>query len=365
MKKTVFFQIVWLVFLSLACVLVINARRQESATAEPLLTTASPIPIRGEYDSEAGVMRVSIPTAVGSLSPVPRTPSPSPTATASPTPAPTATPQPTPFSLYWFSDTQVYAYKLPTVFSAMTGYMASHHTEDNALYALHTGDTVDNRNLSVHWDNAEKALKLLDGELRLLCVAGNHDVGADSADYTEWLRRGFLAVSNADQLYRGGVCFYEPFSAGGTDFLILGIGWQTDTDWLGFAKDVLERYENCCCILLVHSFLTDDGELTGTGKLIESELLQNYASIRLVLCGHNDGSTRWQGSYEDGAHRVNALMYNFQDDKKYGLGYLRILCFDPIDRSIRVTTYSPYLDDYNYYSGTEKSRDSFTLENAF
>lgn len=74
------------------------------------------------------------------------------------------------------------------------------------------------------------------------------------------------------------------------------------------------------------------------------------------------GPARWQRTYEDG-HSVNALMYNFQDDKKYGLGYLRILTFDPTDRSLHVTTYSPWFDDYNYYR--DEARDTFTLTEAW
>ena len=99
------------------------------------------------------------------------------------------------------------------------------------------------------------------------------------------------------------------------------------------------------------------------GKLLEETLLRDCQNVRLVLCGHRDGSARWQETYDDGARTVNALLYNFQDDKTKGLGYLRILTFDPVLRSVSVTTYSPYLDDYNYYETV--SRDTFTLPNAF
>ena len=125
---------------------------------------------------------------------------------------------------------------------------------------------------------------------------------------------------------------------------------------------MLETYPDHSVILLVHSFLKDNGGLTGTGKTLERELLSVYPNIRLVLCGHNDGSVHWQKEYEDG-HLVNALLYNFQDDKKYGLGYLRILTFDPEDRSLFVTTYSPWFDDFDYQKDTGK--DTFTLTDAW
>ena len=296
-----------------------------------------------------------------SLKPTPAA-SATPSSTPSPSPTPTPTPEPTPFSLYWVSDTQVYAYRYPKVFNKMFAYMANTAEEQNALGVVMTGDIVDNRNEQRHWDHARSAIGLLEGKLPLWSVAGNHDVGADQTDYGAYLACGFCAAEEGDLLYRDGVCWYDTFEAAGQDFLLLGIGWQTDSDYLPWVKGVLETYPDHTAILLVHSFLTDKGNLTGTGKNLEKELLGAYPNLRLVLCGHNDGSARWQRTYEDG-HCVNALMYNFQDDKKYGLGYLRILTFDPTDRSLHVTTYSPWFDDYNYYR--DEARDTFTLTEAW
>ena len=285
-----------------------------------------------------------------------------PTATPTATPEPTATPIPTPFSLYWVSDTQVYAYRCPKVFNKIFTYMANTYEEQNALGVLMTGDIVDNRSEKRHWENARAAIGLLPEGLPLWSVAGNHDVGADRADYSTYLSYGFCAADEGDQLYLDGVCWYDTFDAAGQPFLLLGIGWQTDADYLPWVKAVLETYPDRQAIVLVHSFLTDKGGLTANGKTLEKELLSVYPNLCLVLCGHNDGSVRWEKTYEDG-HRVNALLYNFQDDKKWGLGYIRILTFDPLDRSIHVTTYSPWFDDYNYFK--DASKDTFVLENAW
>ena len=281
-------------------------------------------------------------------------------ATASPSPSPTA--EPTPFSLYYVSDTQVYAYKYPSVYKKMFAYMANTYQEQNCIGVLMTGDLVDNRKEPRHWNNAKAAIGLLDGKLPFWCVAGNHDVGADKADYSTFLRYGFCAAEEGDLLYKDGVCWYDTFTAAGQDFLLLGIGWQNDSNYLPWVKGVLETYPDHRVILLVHSFLTDGGGLTGTGKNLEKNLLAAYPNIRLVLCGHNDGAARWSRTYEDG-HTVNALMYNYQDDKKHGLGYLRILTFDPGERALQVTTYSPWFDDYNYYK--DATRDTFILTEAW
>lgn len=291
--------------------------------------------------------------------------------TPSPTPAPTAlpqytaAPQPTPFTLYFFSDTQVYSYLQPAVFCAMTDWMLQNYEKDNALYALHAGDTVDNYLQERFWDNADLALAPLQGKLPLLCVAGNHDVGMGAMKYDAWKERDYLSVKNKLQLYRDGECFYEPFTAGGTDFLVLGIGWQKDESWVPFARRVLEKYNDRVCIILVHSFINSSGVLTEMGTTVERELIRPYTGVRLVLCGHCCGAGLWTGSYEDGARTVNGMLYDYQDDFAKGRGYLRILRFDPLTRSIEATTYSPYLDDYNYYNDARSSREQFTLYNAF
>lgn len=279
--------------------------------------------------------------------------------TQTPAPAPTL-PVEEPFCLFWFSDTQVYSYKYPEVFRSMADWAVEQAEAYGALAVVHTGDIVDNHTYERHWTNAESAIIRLDGKLPFFCVAGNHDVGASEPNYEAYRTYGFCSRKDRSHTFRDGVCWWEAFET--QKLLLLGIGWQTGEDYLPWAEEVLNRFSDHSVVVLVHSFLTDEGELTGTGKKLEASLLQEHENVRLVLCGHNDGSTQWQKTYEDG-RTVHALMYNFQDDKKHGLGYLRILLFDPVTREIDVTTYSPYLDDYNYYA--DASRDTFTLTDAF
>ena len=58
------------------------------------------------------------------------------------------------------------------------------------------------------------------------------------------------------------------------------------------------------------------------------------------------------------------MMFNYQDDRKDGLGFMRLLTFDPMTRSITVRTYSPWFDRYGY-SKAKPGEDAFVLENAF
>ena len=308
-------------------------------------------------DATLPVIAISVPVATPAVSApvftVPPTPS--------PTPVPTATPDPRPFSIFWYSDTQYYSYKHPEIFRKMTDWSVQNAGSYNALCVVHTGDIVDNHKYERHWHNAASALSTLKGHLPLYCVAGNHDVGAETVDYTAYRSASFCNVLDAKRVWENGIAWVQPLER--QRILLVGIGWQKDAPYLDWVLERLAEYPDYTAILLVHSFLEDNGTLTPNGKLLEQQLLPKATNLRLILCGHKDGSVRWQKTYDDNTRTVNALMYNFQDDKKKGLGYLRILSFDPVARTIDVTTYSPYLDDYNYYA--EESLDTFTLFNAF
>lgn len=374
MSKTRMFQALWLLLLSVICVLMFYYRRestkspqevlsseetvtavQASVTAPTPAPTEPPTPVPTVYEiTEVFIPLLETPTPVQpTLPPTPVPPMPS--------AMPSATPKKTePFSLIWFSDTQYYAYKRPEIFLSMADWAVKIRSDYSAAAVVCTGDIVDNRNYTRHWTNAEAAITRIRDVLPFYCVAGNHDVGADSVDYSTYRQYDFCTAPEAMEFSDDGRCWVLPLPEQGV--LLVGIGWQNDTayaDWLNLR---IAAYGDLPAVLLVHSYLNDDGTLSTNGKRVEKAIVSKSPSVRLVLCGHNDGSARWSKTYADG-RTVNAMMYNFQDDKKYGLGYARILMFNPMTRNIAVTTYSPYLNDYNYYK--DAAKDTFTLYNAW
>ena len=393
MSKTRMFQALWLLLLSMICVLMFYYRRESTKSPQeriseqnaavfatdtqtpaptetptpvptpvptiyeitevfiPLFSTPAPVPATLPPETAAFVTYASITSA-----PVTSVPS-----APAPTPAPTAIPKSAdPFSLIWFSDTQYYAYKKPEIFRSMADWAVRVRTEYNAAAVVCTGDIVDNRNYTRHWTNAESAIVRVKDSMPFYCVAGNHDVGADSVDYTMYMNYDFCTVTDGMEFSADRHCWVLPLREQG--ILLCGIGWQNDASYADWLNERIRAYADLPAVLLVHSFLNDDGSLSTNGKRVEKKILAVSPTVRLVLCGHNDGSARWRKAYDDG-HVVNAMMYNFQDDKKYGLGYARVLMFNPLTRNIAVTTYSPYLDDYNYYRDAEK--DTFTLYSAW
>ncbi|MCL2694815.1 MAG: metallophosphoesterase [Clostridiales bacterium] len=299
--------------------------------------------------------------------PPPTTEAPRATATPTPTvlptsPASTATPIPTPFSLVVFPDTQVYTYKSNNVFEVMTQWAADTKEQYNTLAVLHVGDIVEERTDPLHWEKAAHAISLLKGHLPFYPVAGNHDVGwPRTVHYERYLAQDFCDARDPELLYKGGACWAQPLHAGGTDFLLLGIGWQVDADYIPWAREILAAWPDRVVILVTHSFLTKGGRLTEEGQLMERELLRDFPSVRLVLCGHAKGAKRWAQTHEDGS-QTHALLFNVQKENARGLyrGYLRLLTFDPITRTLTVVTYSPFSDSY-----LRSDKNEFVIENAF
>ncbi len=345
MTKTRLFHALWLLLLAAVCTLMFFWRRESTKSAQ------------GTIPFEDTVVAVVTPDRTPA--PLPTAPFPIPTSVPSPSPAPDPD-SIAPFSLIWFSDTQYYAYKKPEIFLSMADWALRVRTDYNALAVVCTGDIVDNRNYTRHWTNAEKAIDRVRESMPFYCVAGNHDVGADKVDYTQYFAYDFCTAPEAMEFSEDGRCWVLPLYRYG--ILLIGIGWQNDVTYADWLNGRIHAYSDLSGVLLVHSFLNDDGSLSVNGKRVEKAILRRSPSVRLVLCGHNDGSARWSKTYDDG-HTVNAMMYNFQDDKKYGLGYARVLMFNPKTRNIAVTTYSPYLNDYNYYKNAE--RDTFTLHDAW
>lgn len=393
MSKTRMFQALWLLLLTVVCVLLFYYRReptkspQESVPFEDTVV-ALVTPARTPAPLPASLQRPTVASAaLSAQTPSPR-PTPVPTAYEVAevfvplliTPAPAAvpptfprpsavpvTPAPTepvravkPFSLIWFSDTQYYSYKRPEIFAAMADWAVRIRSDYASVAVVCTGDIVDNRNYTRHWTNAETAITRVRDAMPFYCVAGNHDVGADKVEYERYLEYDFCTAPEEMEFSEDKHCWVLPLAEQG--ILLCGIGWCNDTAYADWLNGRLQAYPDLPAVILVHSFLNDDGSLSTNGRRVEKAILRVSPNVRLVLCGHNDGSARWSKTYGDG-HIVNAMMYNFQDDKKNGLGYARILMFNPKTRNIAITTYSPYLNDYNYYR--DASRDTFTLYNAW
>jgi len=205
----------------------------------------------------------------------------------------------------------------------------------------------------------------LDPELFFFPVAGNHDIGTEAQSFFGYLARPFLDAYPEEQKFEGGKAIYRVLSEGGSDILLLGVGWNMWMNWpaLRWIDGVLEAHPDMPCILVIHGFLLSK---TGYYQSVDQFIAQRPA-IRLVLCGHMDGYYTHVFSYDDDQdgvpeRQVTAMMLNMQRAEEYAF---RILTIDPVTHDVTVTTLmldgSPGVDDRDPDLGPI----SFTIENAY
>ena len=315
-----------------------------------------------------------VPTAeiiIVSAAPPTYTPTATPEPTPSPTPSPSPTPEPTPFTMVWMSDTQVLSRYYPEVFNAMRDWILNNREKENIQFIVHSGDVVDGIGPAM-FENANNALVPLFETLPGMIVSGNHDVTLSGKSwhftqqpYAKLVHKEGQTLSENEgaNVYAS----YVTFRACDTDFLVFGVGFDVICyDWM---NEVIANYPDHVVIVVVHKGLQSNCDFSKETLSLFRRVMPQWPSFRLVLCGHERGTlmrTDWFDDDQDNKpdRSVTTMMFNYQDDRKQGLGFMRLLRFDPIDHSIEVLTYSPWFDQWGYPKATDEE-NHFTLINAW
>lgn len=332
------------------------------AAEAPAQETATPLT---EPVSEEIVSRTREPDT-----PIP-TPEPTPVPTPEPTPEPTDTPvpKPTPFSIVWMSDTQNLSRHNPDVFNKMRDWILEEKDARNIVFVAHTGDVVDGCSQFM-WDNATDALMPVLDAIPAMIVSGNHDISKNMV-YSAFSKRPYAkAVQKDGQTFDDGKAAYATFEAGGDTFLVFGIGYEVRGAKLKkWIRDVREQFPDAIALYVVHFGLQPNGRFSGQARELFDSVIHDDPKARLMLCGHHRGTLQREDFFDDDGdgeaeRSFHTLMFNYQDDRTDGLGYLRILTFDPEARSIEISTYSPWFDRWGYVKAKE-GEDAFVLTDAY
>lgn len=273
------------------------------------------------------------------------------------------------YSFGWISDTQNYSQSYPEIFASMTNWLKA-EAGGRIKYLFHTGDVVNNMADEKQWQNALSAMQVLDGSLSYSIAAGNHDVGRDEVDYTRFLEYFGRIGEGTDrdiERYGGGIVTAERFEAGRTRYLVLAVGYGADKAALDWAGELLSRHSEYITILITHDYMRADGRLSDNGQLLLEKLVRGHPSVRLVLCGHNHNAEKNILPLDDDGdgkadRTVIQLLADYQAMPDGGGGYIRLLTIDERKKTLTVTTYSPYYDDYDCFEPiTHPQKDSFEI----
>lgn len=279
------------------------------------------------------------------------------------------------YTFVWMTDTQVYSESYPEIYAAMTRWIVDHAESQNIRFVFHTGDLV-NQNVPVQWKKADAAMHTLDGCVPYSVLAGNHDLSGAAMDYTSFLSYfGSQRFSDATDLlwFENGQARGQILDTGTRQLLVLALGFSPSQEMVEWADQVLSDYAALPAILTTHDYLNTDGTRSETGERLFQALVEKHSNVHMVLCGHNHDAAKNISEMDDNQDGITdrvvyQLLADYQETPNGGNGYMRLLTVREDQKMMYVQTYSPYLDDYDYFSPDEypeKDAFSFSIQDWF
>lgn len=277
------------------------------------------------------------------------------------------------YSFIWMSDTQYYAESYPYIFDRMTKWIAEVKEDLNVKYVFHTGDLVDKAHEPIQWQRADEYMGTLDhANIPYGVLAGNHDVGHKTGDYDEYGKyfgeQRFNGKDYYGESYKNNRGHYDLISANGNDFIMVYMGWGVNDEDIAWINKVLEENPHRKAILSFHEYLLVSGNRSPIGDQVYEEVVMGNPNVIAVLSGHyHDSETLIDEIDDDGDgiadRKVYQMLADYQGGPEGGQGFMRLLKVNPLENQIHVQTYSPYLDQYNYYNPVDyPGKDEFTID---
>ncbi|WP_042375356.1 lamin tail domain-containing protein [Neobacillus jeddahensis] len=267
------------------------------------------------------------------------------------------------YTFVWMSDTQYYAESYPWIYDRMTKWIAEKQNEMKIKYVFHTGDIVDEADKEYQWQDADKFMKVLDdNNIPYGVLAGNHDVDHKTSDYThfsQWFGEDrFKDKPYYGASYKNNRGHYDLISANGNDYIMLYMGWGVQDEDIQWMSNVLKQYPHRKAILNFHEYLLVSGNRSPLANRIYSQLVEPNKNVIAVLSGHYHDSETLIDPIDDNGdgvpdRQVYQMLGDYQGGPEGGQGYMKLLHFDQKNNKIIVNTYSPYMDDYNFYDPSE------------
>lgn len=267
------------------------------------------------------------------------------------------------FCFAWETDTQYYAEEWQHHFTNINNWIVNNKDERKIKYVIHTGDIVDDVDMTYEWENADAAMGILDkAGMPYGVLGGNHDVAAGLADYENYYKyfgeNRFASQPTYGGTYQNNKGHYDLISEGGQDFIIVYMSWniyQDENDWM---NQVLSQYSDRKAILCFHTY-TNVKQSNGTyldyyGQLVNKYVVKKNPNVFAVLNGHYHGSSYETAMFDDdGDGRNDRTVYqictDYQSGFEGGNEYIKFLYFDLDNNKIYMNSYSPCMDDFNYY----------------
>lgn len=267
------------------------------------------------------------------------------------------------FCIAWETDTQYYAEEWQYHYLNMNQWIVDKADELNIKYVIHTGDIVDDYDMIYEWENADEAMQIFDkAGMAYGMLGGNHDVAGGAKDYGNYGKyfgeERFASQPTYGGSYENNKGHYDLISENGQDLIILYMSWdiyQEEIDWM---NEVLQKYSDRKAILCFHTYTNvtykTESLLDYFGQMVQKYVVAENPNVIAVLNGHYHGSSYETAMFDDdGDGKYDRTVYQICTDYQAGFEggseYIKFLYFDIDNDKIYMNSYSPYLDDFNYY----------------
>ncbi|MDY7432297.1 metallophosphoesterase [Bacillus sp. V26] len=277
------------------------------------------------------------------------------------------------YTFVWMSDTQYYAKSYPHIFDKQTAWIKNNQRKLNTKYVFHTGDIVDDSADIRQWRNADQSMRVLDNSgIPYGVLAGNHDVGHKDGSYRAFGK--YFGSHRFDkrlyygESYKNNRGHYDLISSSGNDYIMLYMGWGITDEDIAWMNQVLKKHPDRTAVLAFHEYLLVSGNRSPIGEKIFKKVVKPNPNVVMVLSGHYHSAMRKTDELDDDGdgkpdRLVHQMLADYQGGPEGGQGYLRLMQFDQANNVVHVSTYSPYLDDKNFYdTDSYGNKDEFTLE---
>lgn len=280
------------------------------------------------------------------------------------------------FTFAWMTDTQFYAQSYPDIFNTDVNYILNNKEKENIKYVIHTGDIINNSEQEYQWKNADSSLEAFDtASMPYGVLAGNHDVVYNSVvDYSQYKK--YFGENRYKNKWWYGASYednkghYDLISEDGNDFIILYMGWDIGEKEYKWMNEVLSKNKDKKAILCFHKYLGTDGKRDDIGEGIYDNVILKNSNVFMVLCGHYYGASNRVDEIDDNKdgipdRKVYQILSDYQGGDNGGNGYIRLMSFDEKNGTVNTKTYSPKLDDYNFYDNNDSERNSLGYKDEF
>lgn len=277
------------------------------------------------------------------------------------------------YSFVWMSDTQYYSESYPHIYGDIVDWIAEKKDEMKIKYVVHTGDLVDEADKPYQWETASDNMKVLEDEnIPYGVLAGNHDVAGKEGAYDYYWQHFGEDRFKSQDTYGGSLDnnrgHFDLVSSNGNDFIFLYMGWGIGNDEIEWMDEVLKQYPDRMAILNFHEYLLVSGNRAPIADKIFEQIVVPHDNVIAVLSGHYHDAELLVDEMDDNGdgetdRYVYQMLADYQGGPEGGQGYIRLMQFDIDNNKLHMKTYSPYLDDYNFYDPEEyPGKDEFSLD---